>query len=205
MLSGGNRVRVTLALFSAAIAVAVPSLCAQNLILNGDFETDPNVPNGTVTDWTVSGTAHIHAEMEGATSGSYSAAFNVGVIPKAAILSQNFTTIIGHNYTVEFDSAIAGQATGSLQLIVQVSGNGTLFDQTITPPSSSSRPFQHYQYEFAANSTTTTLRFTDVGFGNASADTVVDTVSVKKSPSHPRLRLPLDELEFRIASFLFGW
>jgi hypothetical protein len=38
--------------------------------------------------------------------------------------------------------------------------------------------FQHYQFTFAANSSMTTVKFTDIGTDNASADMMLDTVSV---------------------------
>jgi hypothetical protein len=57
----------------------------------------------------------------------------------------------------------------------------------LTPPDSntftaSAVTFQHYRFTFTANSATTTLRFTSVGLGNASADQVVDTVAVTLLP-----------------------
>ena len=70
-----------------------------------------------------------------------------------------------------------------MQLKVEVLGTATLVNQTVTPPyagtfTPGSVIFAHYQFTFTANSTTTILRFTDMGLGNASADTVVDTVVV---------------------------
>src|SRR5206468_7944844 len=38
--------------------------------------------------------------------------------------------------------------------------------------------FQHFHYTFIADSTTTTVQFTDVGLNNQTADTLIDSVSV---------------------------
>ena len=93
----------------------------------------------------------------------------------------------GQVYTLDFDSGIFGQTSSTLQLRVQVIGNSSLIDQTLTPPyagtyTPSQMIFQHYHFTFTANSSTTVLQFTDVGLGNASADTILDTVSVVGPP-----------------------
>jgi hypothetical protein len=163
--------------------IAFFSTQAQNLILNGDFEADPHAPSTTITDWVVSGAGHVHSIQEGATTGIYSAALNVGGDSEGTVISQSFTTVVGKGYILNFDSGIFGQPTGTLQLNVKVTGNSTLVDQTVTPPvantnDASSVTFQKYRFVFVADSTTTTLSFTDVGLGNANADTLVDSVSV---------------------------
>src|SRR5207248_6044208 len=83
-----------------------------------------------------------------------------------------------------FDSGIFGTGTGpDLQVNVQVLGNGTLLNQTVTPPEAGTFDpnavvFQHYHFSFIANSAITTLRFTDIGTANANADTLLDSVAV---------------------------
>jgi hypothetical protein len=93
-------------------------------------------------------------------------------------------------YTVDFDAGVFGVPdTGSTLLLhVQVFGTGTPLDETVTPPSAdtfdpNSVIFKHYHFTFTADSITTTLQFSDIGVGNAGADTVVDTVSVALQPT----------------------
>jgi hypothetical protein len=75
-----------------------------------------------------------------------------------------------------------------LQLNIQLIGGATtLINDTQTPPDAaqfdpSQVVFQHYHYTFVASTTQTTLRFTDIGTGNASADIVVDTVAIGIPP-----------------------
>ena len=121
---------------------------------------------------------------EGATSGTHSAALSNAGDSQGDTLAQNFSTISGGMYTVDFDAGIFGQRSGNpLQVQVQVLGNTTLLNQTITPPDAgtftpSAVIFQHYHLTFIADGTTATLKFTSVGTGNANADEVVDSVAI---------------------------
>src|SRR5205085_12633241 len=121
---------------------------------------------------------------EGATSGTHSGALTAGANSTGDTLSQSFPTVVGGVYAVDFDAGIFGKRTAAaLQLQVQVLGSGTPLNQTVTPPDANtftptSVAFQHYHFVFTADSTTSILRFTSVGTGNASADQVVDTVSI---------------------------
>src|SRR5881227_654989 len=78
---------------------------AQNLILNGDFETGPFAPSTTITNWVVSGAAQVHSiDGEGATTSIHSAALNVGGDSQGTVLSQSFSTVVGKAYVLNFDS-----------------------------------------------------------------------------------------------------
>src|SRR5215212_4668132 len=165
-----------------ATPTATPS--GPSLLLNGDFETPPYAPNSTMTYWTVSGVGFIHSATEGATSPTHSAALSIGHDSEGTVLAQSFNTVVGTSYVLDFDSGIFGVRSGAaLQLNVQVLGNGTLINDTVTPPDAGTFTgdavtFQHYHYTFVANSTTSTVRFMDIGLGNANADTLIDSVSV---------------------------
>src|SRR6185369_12165205 len=55
-------------------------------------------------------------------------------------------------------------------------------DQTILPPDAATFDpnavaFGHFRFTFTANSSATTLRFTDIGTDNSIADTLVDSVT----------------------------
>ena len=163
-------------------ATPIPSPSTLPLV-NADFETGPFVVMGTITGWTFGGNGKAADLSEGATSGTHGAALNAGGDFQGNVLSQSFATIPGQVYTVDFDAGIFGQKTGTLQLRIQVRGNSTMLDQTVTPPAVGTYTpslvvFQHYHYVFTADSSTTTLQFSDVGLGNAGADTVVDSVAV---------------------------
>lgn len=171
------------------LTATVPT-STQNCLVNGDFESGPYDARGTVTGWAVSSNGHIAVLSQGATSSSHSAAFNEGGDSQGNVLYQSFATVIGQVYTLDFDAGIYGQPTSTLRLRVQVFGGATLLDQTVTPPSAStfdpnSVVFQHYHLTFTANSTTSTLQFSDIGFGNSAADTVLDTVWVVPDLTSP--------------------
>src|SRR5689334_14870178 len=179
---------ITCALFGF-IAVAE----GQNLLTNGDFETPATTPS-PIPGWTLSGTSQIKEEMEGATSGTHDAAFNIGHDSQGSVLSQSFATTAGHTYLLSFDAGIFGQPTGTLSLQVMVigSGNQTLASRTVIPPNANTFTpgavtFRHYQTTFTANSSTTVLQFTDQGAGNLDADTILDTVAVTEIPTLPNV------------------
>jgi hypothetical protein len=170
--------------FSAAFSAR-----AQNALTNGDFEAPPYAPSFTVTGWTVSGNGNIHEIAEGATSPTHSAAFNVGGDSQGNILSQTFSTINGQVYTLDFDTGIFGVPVlgSTLLLNAMIQGNATLLNETVLPPIANtfdvnSIIFHHHHFTFTADSNTTTLQFSDIGTGNPSADTVLDTVIVV--PNH---------------------
>jgi hypothetical protein len=189
---------------------------AQNLILNGDFESGPHDGVGTIIDWTVSGTGFADSAMEGATSGNFSAALNIAGDSEGNTLSQTFTTVSGQAYEVEFDAGIFGTRNNApLRLNVRLTGTGTLLDQIVTPPDAFTTSvgqvvFHHYHYFFTADDSTTNLQFTDIGLGNGGADTVVDTASVYPATLPPPTTLPLANFDFESGPFnvngtVTGW
>ncbi|MEY2440050.1 MAG: hypothetical protein QOI34_1435 [Verrucomicrobiota bacterium] len=158
---------------------------------NGDFETPPFTTLGTVAGWTTGGTGKVADIDQGATSGTHSAALSAGGDYEGDILSQRFFTTAGCSYKLDFDAAIYGEPDPSSalqQLRIQVVGDSFLLDVTLTDLESahnfvqSAVPWKHYQFMFTANSSVTTLQFTDIGLGNVFADVVIDTVSVQPMP-----------------------
>ncbi len=173
----------------AAALLADGAPPGQNLITNGDFETPPFFDRGTVAGWTVEGHGHImELEGEGITSGLYSASFDEGDDSQGNVLYQAFPTVAGQTYILEFDSGIIGQPANSSQLHFEVTGDSSLYDEISGVPTANTTDpsqieFHHFFRMFTADSSVTTLRFTDIGVGNAYADLVVDTVSVIAQPS----------------------
>src|ERR1700745_1337924 len=102
-------------LITIALCLGALSAQAQNLISNVDFETPATTP-APIPSWAISGTSQIKEEMEGATTGSFDAALNIGHDSQGSVLSQSFTTVVGKAYIVDFDSGIFGTPTGTLQL-----------------------------------------------------------------------------------------
>jgi hypothetical protein len=154
---------------------------AQNLLVNGDFETPPFFSLGVVSGWTVGGNV-ASVDNQGSTSASHAASLSAGNNSQGDTLSQTFATMIGTVYTLEFDAGVYGiRSADPLQLQIQIFGAATLLNQTVTPPENGSfnpAPFQHYTFNFVADSASTTLQFSNIGLGNANADVMVDTVSV---------------------------
>jgi hypothetical protein len=152
-------------------------------LVNGDFETGPYDQAGTVTGWTVSGAGRVAVLPEGATSGNVSAALSIGGDFQDDILSQRFSTTAGQEYALDFDAAVYGVADSTQHLRVRVLGTSSLLDLSVPPPyfatfDTTQMQFHHYHYAFTANSTVSTLEFSDIGTDNADADVVIDTVSV---------------------------
>src|SRR5205807_2575290 len=73
---------------------------------------------------------------EGSTSTSHSAVFSVGGDSEGDSISQRFFSTANQVYMLDFDAGVFGtpDSSATLQLRVQVTGNSTLLDQTITPP-----------------------------------------------------------------------
>jgi hypothetical protein len=156
-----------------------------SLLNNASFEAPPFAQLGTVSGWTVSGHMHLAALAEGATDGTYSAAFSAGDDSQGNVLSQSFVTSPGQIYNVDFDAGIYGITDSTLQLQVQVVG--TTLSQTVAPPDAEVTDpgqvqFAHYHYTFTANSSVATVQFTDFLLGNENADIVLDKVAIVPQP-----------------------
>jgi hypothetical protein len=189
----GKAILPTIFFVAIAVLLAIPfmrSKAANPTLNNPNFETGPFNSVGTVSGWTVVGNVAIPDSGgvgEGSTSPTHGAALSAGADSQGDQLSQSFSTTSGQTYNVDFDAGIFGKRSGApLQVNVQIIGSGTLVNQTITPPdagtfTASAVTFQHYTIGFTANSATTTLTFTSVGSGNASADQIIDTVSVTQT------------------------
>jgi lysophospholipase L1-like esterase len=151
---------------------------AVDLHANGSFELD-------LASWTSSGNVEIkNGSPYIATSGTKLLAFNTGQLPANGVLSQSFPTVVGSSYALAFDAGAFG-ATTEQRLRVQVVGSGSLVNQTvsITGPGSNTR-WVPQVFGFVANSTTTTMTFTDVSPTNLNIDLLLD--NVRLTPQIPR-------------------
>ena len=190
----------------------VPAAFGQNLVTNGNFEAPPFDLNGTIPSWSVTGNAQIAETTEGASDASHSATFSVGGDFAGTVITQNLTTTAGQWYAVDFDSGIYGQRSGSpLQLSVQVSSGPNQIGYAVTPPDNHSPViFQHYRFTFIAGSSNTTLQFSNIGLGNANADTLLDAVTMQPTLAPTAAPLPLTNGNFESAPFdsngtISGW
>ena len=165
-----------------AILTATPTLA------NSNFETPPTYVRGSIPGWTVTGPGHIMAQNEGFTSGSNSATFSEGGDFTGDSISQNFGAVPGRVYTVSFQAGVFGIRSGNPQTLrVQVRGNATNLDQTVTPPEAgtfnpASVTFQRFSFNFTADNSVETLQFTDTGTLNPTADVVLDDVVITPVP-----------------------
>jgi hypothetical protein len=211
---GVSFLAVVAALSGAGVATG------QNLVSNGDFETSPFNTRGMVSNWTVGGSGFVAAvSNEGVTSGTHCVAMDEGGNSQLNTLSQTITTTPGQTYIFEFDGGVYGIPDSALQLRFQVLGTTSRLDETLAPPvfgsfTASQTEFHHYFRTFVADSTSTTLRFTDMGTGNFQADIVIDAVSVivqpPPTPTPTPTTLPLVNSDFETWPFnnpgtVAGW
>ena len=190
----------------------------QNLVSNGDFEVGPFDMAGTVSSWNVTGRVTDLSD-EGDTGGTHAIALGDGGNYQGDVISQTITTIPGQAYILEFDSGIFGQPGDVMKLHFQVFGNASQIDETLPPPLANTFDptkveFHHYFRTFTADSTATTIQFTDVSTSNAIADIVIDTVSVivmpPPTPAPTPTTLPLVNNDFETWPFndtgtVAGW
>ncbi|HJT80107.1 MAG TPA: hypothetical protein VJ719_02825, partial [Chthoniobacterales bacterium] len=198
----------------AVLLLAVGQAKGQNLITNGDFEIGPYLSRGTVGGWTVGGPGFVMVLgaqfSEGMTNGSWAVALDEGGNSQGNTLSQTIPTIPGQTYIFEWDGGIFGKPDATISVRFQAIGNTIRFDETIAPPvfnsfNANDTEFHHFFRTFIADSTSTTIRFTDVGNLNAQADLIIDAVSVipmpAPTPSPTPTYLPLLNADFETWPF----
>ncbi|HBJ36030.1 MAG TPA: hypothetical protein DDZ51_15035, partial [Planctomycetaceae bacterium] len=138
-----------------------------NLVTNGSFES------GT-TDWTVTGNVSIGGAAS-PSDGTGQAIFSGGNTENTGSIQQTISTVVGETYTVLFDYGAFG--SGQAQTLrLEAFGSATLLNQTIV--SNSAMPTDHrlYSYTFVADSTSTTLRFSDISTTTTSVDIALDNI-----------------------------
>ncbi|MEZ6135353.1 MAG: VCBS domain-containing protein [Pirellulaceae bacterium] len=147
-----------------------PEFIGPNLITNGTFDTD-------LSGWSTTGTV---------TSGSGRATFGTGGNAGPHTLSQTIATNIGDVYVLEFDYR-DGHASLNQQLQVTVDGSSNVLTTQQILSDTDGSTFVRYRFEFTADSTTSTLTFTDTSddAGSLSAatngvDSAVDNISVRQ-------------------------
>ncbi|MEZ6095171.1 MAG: hypothetical protein R3C03_13235 [Pirellulaceae bacterium] len=149
------------------------TLRGSNLITNGDFSS-------SLTGWTTTGTV--------SQSGG-SLMFGAGSAYGPHTASQSFATTVGESYIIEFDyrdNHLYGTRNQQLQVTVDGATNRLTTSQILTDQGDNT--FVRYRFTFTADSTTSTLKFTDTSdnVGSLSYSTVgveglIDNVSVQQA------------------------
>lgn len=147
-----------------------PEFLGPNLLTNGTFDSD-------LSGWTTTGTVTHSFSQVSFGSG------NAG----PHTLSQTIATNIGDVYALEFDYRDNHNTNLNQQLRVMVDGSSNLLTSEQILTDTDDNTFVRYRFEFTANSTSSTLTFTDTSdaAGSLSAatngvDSAMDNISVRQ-------------------------
>lgn len=158
-------------------AHTMTAVYANAAFTNGSFETStfsPWVTSGGTTD-----SVKINSVL-GGTDGSKIVEFNSSNSPAGGVLAQTFATTPGVTYNLSFDLGRLAFNTSSQTIRVVATGNSSLLNQTtsITGTSNGVVKWEARNYTFTADSTATTLTFTDLSTVTAAIDMLLDNVRV---------------------------
>ncbi|MEY4243871.1 MAG: hypothetical protein RLZZ245_1456 [Verrucomicrobiota bacterium] len=140
-------------------------------VTNGSFEND-------LSGWKRSGNVQIISEAPySATDGQKLAVFNSNQSNPSGVLSQSFTTSVGALYSISFEAGAIG-VISQQRLGLEILGKSSLVSETISIAGlgGSSTRWLPKTYGFIANSTSTTLSFTDRSLSGDNIDLVLDNV-----------------------------
>ena len=179
-------------LFAAAALFATVGASA-GPILNGNFEAG-------LTSWNKSGNVDIarigntsyFGAGNPAQNGSNVVAFNGGDSAPNGSIWQSFVTTSRAQYTVNFDfGATSCTSSCGQSLLASVFGaDGTTLLASKTVAGGSNGALGSFSFNFGANGTATTLRFSDLATNRTvSIDGVLDNVSVTAVPEPASLAL----------------
>ena len=141
---------------------------------NGSFESG-------YTGWSQSGNQNIYANAQYPTThGTKGVQFNGGQALPNGVLRQTFLTTVGTVYHVNFDLGVYSyQSNAEERARVMVVGSGTLLSQNISVFGiGTGAAFTPKAFTFTANSSSTTLSFTDISPATQNIDLLLDNVRV---------------------------
>jgi len=171
---------------TCTLAACLGQAAASPILQNGSFET------GDLSGWQVlSGNVTVQHDY-GETDGYYAAILGYGDSGGPNFtLAQTFATTAGATYTVSFDWA--SSPNPKLQSVdVTVTGNGpVLLSQGLAGIGALPSPYQHYAYTFVADSSSSTLTFTDTSPSSFQSDQTLDNVVVTSAVPEPASYLSL--------------
>ncbi|HSX15504.1 MAG TPA: choice-of-anchor C family protein [Candidatus Saccharimonadales bacterium] len=188
--SGKNVKRYVAGILASALTIvglaAVPAGATPPTIMNGSFEM--NVVSGnfatitapdsvSIPGWTVTAGSvdQIH-DYWNSSEGSQDLDMS-GLAP--GTISQTFSTVTGHAYTVTFD--MAGNPDGApvvKTLAVDTGGLPTAYTFDTTGHSRADMGWAHETYNFTATGSNTTLTFTSAGPNNTFYGAALDNVAI---------------------------
>jgi hypothetical protein len=179
-------------------AIALLGLAASThaaMFTNGDFEA------GT-TGWTLSGNVGVQTNVDRSYDGTKSVSYNGGNALPTGVVSQSFDTVVGAEYKLTFYMVQHGvSSSGHSILDVDVfdgtgfAGTNLLSDQAevltgVVFNSQSGTPdgltpfYDQFMFFFIAQSTTSTLRFSDASTNDGIGfDPYLDSVSLTVIPT----------------------
>ncbi|MEO8614255.1 MAG: DUF642 domain-containing protein, partial [Luteolibacter sp.] len=185
------------ALNSNVVTVSI-NVVPPSLLVNGSFEDGEN-------GWTMSGNRIVAPTGGGysATDGTNLLVMNGGGSTANAVISQSFTTAPGQSYTLSCDIGVLSVNSAQQSLLVALTGNASLVSQVETLSgngvgTSLSAP---KTYTFVADSTTTTLTFSDLSSTTGGIDLLLDNVRAISAPVVPSVILTNGSFE----SDFTGW
>lgn len=159
----------------------LPATVGPELLANGSFEAG-------LASWSQTGNVEaINTNFDAPnrqSDGIYFANFNGRGGPAGGSIAQSFATEPGETYVLSFDAGVHGFSSSSNVLHVEVLGATTLLDTAVIDTTGSMAGngggYAPYEFTFTADSTTTTLRFTDQSTGDLlGVDLQLDRVSVR--------------------------
>jgi hypothetical protein len=140
-----------------------------NLVSNSSIETD-------TTGWTISG--NVARSSTAASTGSYGFGFSGGNSANTGVISTTIATTIGQAYTVSYD--LGGYGSTFTQLVkAEAIGATTLATEYSNDKGSTPATFARQYFTFVADSTSTTLRFSDISTVTNSVDLYIDNVQAQ--------------------------
>jgi hypothetical protein len=159
---------------SMTSATAVLTVAAAGVLLNGSFENN-------FSGWTASGNQLIATSPPyTVTDGTKAVVFNSGQSTPNAQLTQTFSTQSGQGYKLTFDlgvSAWQSSATQQMQVLVQGTTQRLLQTATVTAQGTGIW-YTAESFTFTADSSSTTLSFTDTSSSTTNIDMVLDNVRI---------------------------
>lgn len=171
--------RIKSAIFIATLVAAASANA--NLINNGNFEAaGSGIPSWISSGDVALGTVPYFGAGGAAKDGSKLVVFNGGDSTPNGILSQTFTTMAGAKYSIDFDYGVT--SGGNQSILAEILGNNGALLASFTAHSASTA-LDHFNFSFAADGASSTLKFSDIA-GNAttSQDGVLDNVSAVPEP-----------------------
>ncbi len=161
--------------FSVSSGLPITSVAT----LNGSFES-------SLKYWALSGNARVNTNAA-STDGKNLIEFNYGNTDPNGVVSQSFITVPGTTYTLTYDVGVLSYNTNQQSVLATVTGSGVLLSKalTVTGPGSGTARWTSQSFTFVANSSNTTLSFSDTSTTTAAIDLYIDNVRVS-APMAPQ-------------------